>query len=166
MTTAQCRRILQEAFGHSPHSYRKGRAILHSIFAYGFRQELCDSNPVARIEPPAVEEKRIEPLSREEVECLCKTVQKHRFRDMRFSPGGGRVVPLRALPGCGGRIAESPATGRAVGRRCAWRQGSRIGSRMCAVTLLPATTRCISEICRSCSWRGDSEMQLCCAADT
>ena len=136
MTTAQCRRILQVAFGHSPHSYRKGRAILHSIFAYGFRQELCDANPVARIEAPAVEEKRIEPLSREEVERLCTTVQGRRFRDMRFSlslllysgvrpaevarlsetdvcweerqvvirpqkskTGGGRVVPLRALPG-------------------------------------------------------------------
>ena len=135
-TTAQCRRILDVAFGHSAHSYRKGRAILHSIFAYGFRQELCDVNPVARIEAPPVVEKPIEPLSNDEVERLRETVQVRRFRDMRFSlslllysgvrpaeverltakdvcweerqviirpqkskTGGGRVVPLRLLPG-------------------------------------------------------------------
>lgn len=136
MTTAKCRRILDVAFGHSAHSYRKGRAILHSIFAYGFRQELCDVNPVARIEVPPVVEKPIEPLSNDEVERLRETVQVRRFRDMRFSlslllysgvrpaeverltasdvcweerqviirpqkskTGGGRVVPLRLLPG-------------------------------------------------------------------
>lgn len=85
MTTAQCRRILDEAFGHSAHSYRKGRAILHSIFAYGFRQELCDVNPVARIEAPPVVEQPIVPLSNEEVGRLREVVQQRRFRDMRFS---------------------------------------------------------------------------------
>ena len=136
MTTAQCRRILDEAFGHSAHSYCKGRAILHSIFAYGFRQELCDANPVARIEAPLVVEKPIEPLSNEEVGRLREVVEQRRFHDMRFSlslllysgvrpaevarlqpedvcweerqviirpqkskTGGGRIVPLRALPG-------------------------------------------------------------------
>ncbi len=136
MTTAQCRELLRKAFGHSVHSYRKGRAILHSIFAYGVRQEWCDANPVARIEVPAVQEQPIEPLSPDEVERLNETAQGRRFRDMRFSlslllysgvrpaeverifpedvcweerhviirpqkskTGGGRVVPLRALPG-------------------------------------------------------------------
>lgn len=145
MTTAQCRWILDEAFGHSAHSYRKGRAILHSIFAYGFRQELCDANPVARIEVPPVQEKPIEPLSNEEVGRLRETVEMRRFRDMRFSlslllysgvrpaeverlrpedvcweerqviirpqrskTGGGRVVPLRALPGLRARDCRVP----------------------------------------------------------
>ena len=137
MSTAQCRDMLKSAFGHSPHSYRKARAILHSIFAYGMRREWCDANPVDRIEVPSVEEKTIEPLSNEEVERLCKVVQKNRrFVDMRFSlslllyggvrpaeverlqlgdvcwderqviirplrskTGGGRVVPLRLIPG-------------------------------------------------------------------
>ena len=136
MTTAQCRMILDKAFGHSAHSYRKGRAILHSVFAYGFRQELCDANPVARIEAPPVVEQPIVPLSNEEVGRLRDVVEQRRFRDMRFSlslllysgvrpseverltaadvcweerqviirpqkskTGGGRVVPLRALPG-------------------------------------------------------------------
>lgn len=136
MTTAQCRELLRKTFGHSVHSYRKGRAILHSIFAYGMRQEWCDSNPVARIEVPMAEEKPVAPLSTDEVARLNATAQGRRFRDMRFSlslllysgvrpaeverispedvcwedrqviirpqkskTGGGRVVPLRALPG-------------------------------------------------------------------
>lgn len=136
MTTAQCRELLRKTFGHSVHSYRKGRAILHSIFAYGMRQEWCDSNPVARIEVPMAEEKPVAPLSTDDVARLNATAQGRRFRDMRFSlslllysgvrpaeverispedvcweerqviirpqkskTGGGRVVPLRALPG-------------------------------------------------------------------
>ena len=136
MTTAQCRQLLQVAFGHSVHSFRKGRSILHSIFAYGMRQEWCDSNPVSRIESPTVQEKQIVPLTNEEVGRLHEKVQERRFHDMRFSlslllysgirpaeverispedicweerqvivrpqkskTGGGRVVPLRMLPG-------------------------------------------------------------------
>lgn len=70
VTTGMCRHILQEAFSGSRHSYVKGRAILHSIFAYGMRREWCDSNPVARIEVPRVDEKQIAPLSPNEVERL------------------------------------------------------------------------------------------------
>ena len=136
MTVGQCRDLLHKAFGYSAHSFRKGRAILHSIFAYGMRREWCDANPVARIDVPPAEEKVIEPLSNEEVARLNEVAQGRRFRDMRFSlslllysgvrpaevariapddvcweerqviirpqkskTGGGRVVPLRALPG-------------------------------------------------------------------
>ena len=136
MTAAQCREILQKAFGKSVHSYRKGRVILHSIFAYGMRQEWCDSNPVDRIDNPEVQEKVINPLNLEEVTKLQSTAALKRFKDMRFSlslllysgvrpaevdrisaedvcwedrqviirarnskTGGGRVVPLRLLPG-------------------------------------------------------------------
>ena len=66
--TSHCRRILQAAFGNSESSYLKGRAILHSIFSYGMRQEWCDANPVSRIEVPRVKEKPIYPLSLREVE--------------------------------------------------------------------------------------------------
>ena len=136
MTAAQCRDILQKAFGQSVHSYRKGRVILHSIFAYGMRQEWCDFNPVDRIDNPEVAERLIAPLKQEEVEKLTSMAATRRFRDMRFSlslllysgvrpaeverispedvcweerqviirarnskTGGGRVVPLRLLPG-------------------------------------------------------------------
>lgn len=136
MTSAQCRDILQKAFGQSAHSFRKGRVILHSIFAYGMRQEWCDSNPVVRIDAPEVQEREIAPLNEQEVRMLRTAASRERFRDMRFSlslllysgvrpaeverlspedvcwedrqviirarnskTGGGRVVPLRALPG-------------------------------------------------------------------
>ena len=85
MSTADCKRILAAAFGSSPSSYRKGRVILSSVFSYGIRQEWADSNPVTRIEVPAVQEKPIEPLTPEEVEKLQATAGRPEFRDMRFS---------------------------------------------------------------------------------
>ena len=85
MSTADCKRILAAAFGASPSSYRKGRVILSSVFSYGIRQEWADSNPVTRIEVPAVQEKPIEPLTPEEVERLKATASRPEFRDMRFS---------------------------------------------------------------------------------
>lgn len=85
MTTAQCKKILAAAFGRSSSSYVKGRAILHSIFAYGIRQEWCDANPVARIEVPKVQEKPIEPLAPEQVNKLQEAASLPEFQDMRFS---------------------------------------------------------------------------------
>ncbi|MBQ7022107.1 MAG: hypothetical protein IJN29_00895 [Akkermansia sp.] len=85
MSTADCKRILSTAFGTSPSSYKKGRAILSSIFSFGLRNEWVDCNPVARIEVPTVLEKRIEPLTPAEVERLKKTAGHPEFRDMRFS---------------------------------------------------------------------------------
>ena len=85
MSTADCKRILAAAFGASPSSYRKGRVILSSVFSYGIRQEWADSNPVTRIEVPAVQEKPIEPLAPEDVERLKATASRPEFRDMRFS---------------------------------------------------------------------------------
>lgn len=97
-TVTQCRHILAEAFGNSPSSYRKGRAILHSIFAYGIRQEWCDSNPVDRIEVPRIQEKNIKPLNISEVKRLQQTAEKPRFRDMR--------LPLQLMLFCGVRPTE------------------------------------------------------------
>ena len=85
MTAAQCREILHKAFGKSVYSYRKGRVILHSIFAYGIRQEWCDFNPVDRIDNPEVSERSIAPLNQEEVMKLNSTAATRRFKDMRFS---------------------------------------------------------------------------------
>ena len=85
MSTADCKRILSAAFSSSPSSYRKGRVILSSVFSYGIRQEWADSNPVTRIDVPAVQEKRIEPLTPAEVEKLQVAASRPEFRDMRFS---------------------------------------------------------------------------------
>ncbi len=85
MTTAQCRRILHAAFGNSSHSFNKGRAILHSIFAYGQRREWCGENPVSRIESRRVQEKEIVPLNPQEVRRLEQAALQPEHREMRFS---------------------------------------------------------------------------------
>ena len=85
MTTAQCRDILQRAFGHSKSSFVKGRAMLSSVFSYGIRQEWCDANPVTRIEVPRVVEMPIEPLTPAMVEQLQTAAQRPEHRAMRFS---------------------------------------------------------------------------------
>ncbi len=97
MDTAECRRMLESAFGNSLHSYRKGRAILHSIFAYGMRQQWCAQNPVAALETPHVEEKEIEPLSVPECRRLVETARLPRFRD--FLPALGLMLFAGVRPG-------------------------------------------------------------------
>ena len=98
VSAAQCRRILEAAFGGSRSGFVKGRVILHSIFAYGMRREWCDANPVARVEVPAVHEKPIAPLRLEEVERLRRVCERRAFRPMRFS--------LHLMLFCGIRPAE------------------------------------------------------------
>lgn len=85
ITSTQCKKILAEAFEGSTSSFVKGRAILHSIFTFGMKQEWCDSNPVSRIEVPKVKEKAIVPLAPAEVEKLKEVAQRPEFRDMQFS---------------------------------------------------------------------------------
>lgn len=85
MDTQQCRSILQQAFGRSPSSFQKGRAIMHSIFAFGMRRGWCDANPVQRIEVPRFTEKEISPLSPGEVERLRAAVERPENRDMKLS---------------------------------------------------------------------------------
>lgn len=85
ITTAQCRQMLTAAFASSRSSFIKGRAILHSVFSFGIRQEWCDANPVTKIEVPKIKEKHIEPLTLTEVKKLEATTKREGFRDMQFS---------------------------------------------------------------------------------
>lgn len=98
ITSSECREVLEKAFGSSVHSYRKGRAILHSIFAYAYRHEWCDANPVSRIEVPRVEEKEIVPLTAHEIRQLQTTVVQPRFKQLQ--------LPLHLMLYCGIRPAE------------------------------------------------------------
>lgn len=98
ISTQECRRILEQSFDRSPHSYRKGRAILHSIFAHGERQGWCGSNPVARIQAPMPKEKNIPPLTLAQIRRLEATAQRPEHRCMRFS--------LVLMLYCGVRPAE------------------------------------------------------------
>ncbi len=79
--TAECRRVLEVAFAGSAHSFRKGRAILHSIFAYGLRQGWCGRNPVAGVELPPVVEREMAPLPLADCRRLVETAKLPPFRD-------------------------------------------------------------------------------------
>lgn len=85
ISSAQCRKILEQAFGNSPSSYAKGRVILHSIFVHGIRQEWCDSNPVTRLIAPEIREKSIHPLAPDEVKKLKQVTKRPEFQDMQLS---------------------------------------------------------------------------------
>lgn len=98
MSAQDCRRILHAAFPASVHSFRKGRAILHSVFAFGRRRGWCDGNPVDCVEVPPVQEREITPLKPVEVRRLESAACQPRHRPMRFS--------LYLMAYCGLRPAE------------------------------------------------------------
>lgn len=85
ISVAECRDILHNSFSTSPQSYRKARAILHSIFAYALRREWVDKNPVDYIETPRVRETPIHPLSLSEIERLEAAARTPEHRDMQLS---------------------------------------------------------------------------------
>lgn len=112
MTAGECRELLQAAFGGSVHSYRKGRAILHSIFVFGRRRGLCGANPVDDIEAPEAQEKEIVPLTVAQVRQLERTVEKPEHQDMGLS--------LYLLTYCGLRPNE---VARLTPQDIRWREG-------------------------------------------
>ena len=97
-TVADCKKLLAKTFPNSPSSYRKGRAILNSIFMFGLRQEWCDKNPVQGVENPRVTEKPIEALTMDEVKRLEQAAERPEHRAMALS--------LRLMLYCGVRPAE------------------------------------------------------------
>jgi len=78
----ECREMLKEVFGHSDCALRKGRAILHSLFAFGMRQGWCARNPVDAIDAPQVVEKRIEPLTGTQIARLMEACKEPDMQDM------------------------------------------------------------------------------------
>ncbi len=98
MRSVECRCLLQRVFGHSPHGFRKARAILHSVFAYGLQQEWCAHNPVDHVVAPAPVEKEIQPLPREAIERLERAASLPQHVAMQ--------LPLHLMLYCGIRPAE------------------------------------------------------------
>lgn len=97
-TVSDCKKLLEKAFPNSPSSYRKGRAILNSIFMFGLRQEWCDKNPVQGVENLRITEKPIEALTMDEVKRLEQAAERPEHRAMALS--------LRLMLYCGVRPAE------------------------------------------------------------
>ena len=72
ITSEQCINMLQVLFSHSPHVFRKAKAVLHSIFSYGQKRGWCQHNPVKAIESPPVYEERIVPLTGAQIRALMR----------------------------------------------------------------------------------------------
>ncbi len=72
----ECAAWLEKAY-RSPHQRLKARAILSGVFSTAIRQGWCDTNPVARVERPIVEEKKLPILTREEIAGLISTARKY-----------------------------------------------------------------------------------------
>ena len=85
VTSEDCRRYLETAFGGSAAQYRKARAIMSGVFSTAIRHDWCDANPVSRVEVPDVIEKPIEPLTIEEVERLEAAAQLPEHQEMQLS---------------------------------------------------------------------------------
>ncbi len=82
ISAVQCREMLKRLFGHSPHVFRKAQAILHSIFAYGRRQQWCDANPADAVERPPLHEQRIEILTPPQIKSLMRACDAPEFTRM------------------------------------------------------------------------------------
>ncbi len=99
ITIALCRKMLLQCFGHSPHTYRKAQAVLHSVFNHGIRQGWCSFNPAKAILRPPVQEKKIDILTLSQIRSLLVSAQ-------RDSALHCMEPALRLMLWCGVRPAE------------------------------------------------------------
>ena len=76
ITSQECAEYLQEAF-NTPSQRNKARLILSGVFSTAVKRGWCAENPVLKVEPERIVEKRIEPLNKEEIERLMKTAESY-----------------------------------------------------------------------------------------
>ena len=128
ITSEDCRRYLETAFGGSAAQYRKARAILSGVFSTAIRHDWCDSNPVSRVEVPDVIEKPIEPLTIEEGERLEAAAQLPEHQEMQLSlhlmlycgirpTEVSRIDPERDIDWQNRRVVVRPTTSKTGGGR-------------------------------------------------
>ena len=72
ITPAECAEYLRQAFD-TPRQRNKARLILSGVFSTAMLHGWCAENPVRKVKPERIEEKRIEILSNEEIERLMTT---------------------------------------------------------------------------------------------
>ena len=137
ITSEDCRRYLETAFGGSAAQYRKARAILSGVFSTAIKHDWCDSNPVSRVEVPDVVEKPIEPLTIEEVERLEAAAQLPEHQEMQLSlhlmlycgirpTEVSRIDPERDIDWQNQRVVVRPTTSKTGGGRVVPLRGGNI----------------------------------------
>ena len=67
ITPQECRDYLRQAFD-TPRQRNKARLVLSGIFSTAIKRGWCAENPIQKVEPERIVEKRIVPLHREEIE--------------------------------------------------------------------------------------------------
>ena len=77
ITPAECAAYIEAAF-ETPRQRQKARLTLSGVFSTAMKRGWCSENPVARVDAPRVEEKRIEILTPEEAKKLVDTAQEYR----------------------------------------------------------------------------------------
>lgn len=77
ISSADCILYLRRAFS-TPRQRNKARLALSCIFTTAIRRGWCADNPVRNIEPEPIQEKRIDILTRDQIERLLHTAATHR----------------------------------------------------------------------------------------
>ena len=72
----ECAEYLREAFD-TPRQRNKARLILSGVFSTAMQHGWCGENPIRKVKPERIEEKRIEILSHEEIERLMHTASEY-----------------------------------------------------------------------------------------
>ncbi|MCH5284892.1 MAG: tyrosine-type recombinase/integrase, partial [Akkermansiaceae bacterium] len=76
ITPQECTAYLHEAF-NTPSQRNKARLILSGIFSTAVKRGWCAENPVRKVEPEKVVEKRIEPLTKKEIERVVSAAESY-----------------------------------------------------------------------------------------
>ena len=123
ITPLECAEYLRQAFD-TPRQRNKARLILSGVFSTAVQHGWCAENPVRKVKPEKIEEKRIEILNNEEIERLTETaatyakgaclaavaimllagVRPHecerlRWSDVRLEDGGIVIAPQHSKTG-------------------------------------------------------------------
>lgn len=72
----ECKYWLERAFS-SLHQRRKARAILSGVFSSAIKRGWCDTNPIAKVDCPRVEEKPVPILKPDEITRLTTTAEQY-----------------------------------------------------------------------------------------
>lgn len=76
ITTQECAEYMEMAFD-TPSQRAKARRVLSGVFSTAVKRGWCCENPVARVEPPRVVEKRIEILKPNQIKDLLQAAEQY-----------------------------------------------------------------------------------------
>lgn len=77
ITSTDCITYLRQAF-NTPRQRNKARLALSSVFSTAFKRGWCAENPILKVEPELIHEKRIDTLTQAQVAELLHAAETHR----------------------------------------------------------------------------------------